>query len=216
MGQLRPPTAKPSSVNQHRTTNAMLSATFSGFQNDSLTLRSANPDRAAFFSFRNLHPLFDPEAPKVSPDLASRGLRYRLNSRVVSASLTGRRSKPLDVSLRLHHLSERRDSTAVCVFWDPDAVHWSSAGCALNTAESSAWESVCECSHLTAFAVLMATEGAEEAPYAAGTEKTGAAVIETATQGKAKATSLVLQVVTYVVAAVLLIVVILILVQVRV
>jgi hypothetical protein len=89
------------------------------------------------------------------------GSRHRLNSRVVSASLghAGRHvelSRPARVTLR--HLTRSNPDSSnltdpICVFWDLESHRWSDAGCRVASTDNSA--TVCECDHLTHFALMM-------------------------------------------------------------
>ena len=42
-----------------------------------------------------------------------------------------------------------------CVFWDTVNLLWSTEGCAYNGIKSNYRETVCECSHLTSFGIIM-------------------------------------------------------------
>ena len=113
---------------------------------------------AVFFSFRGLHEILSGAKTYLSfEDEASKSQNWRLNSRVISASLGRGRHIELqkDVKINLRHLADPemglRDP--VCVFWDYEVHAWSDSGCRL--IESNATESVCQCDHLTNFALLM-------------------------------------------------------------
>ncbi len=51
---------------------------------------------------------------------------------------------------------QKKNEKHVCVFWDPELEGgtWSTRGC--TTVRSDADQTVCSCSHLSSFAVLMA------------------------------------------------------------
>ncbi|XP_043088233.1 adhesion G protein-coupled receptor E5 [Puntigrus tetrazona] len=82
---------------------------------------------------------------------------FKINSKVVTATVsnedTGELEKP--VKLTFSHL-EKKNENHICVFWDPELEGgaWSERGC--KTLTSSAHQTVCSCSHLSSFAVLMA------------------------------------------------------------
>ncbi|XP_052366909.1 adhesion G protein-coupled receptor E5-like [Oncorhynchus keta] len=89
---------------------------------------------------------------------------YQISSKVVTAFVsnpaTDHLTKP--VILTFKHLQVRAESMEMnytCVFWSEGRVHeeggaWSSRGCTKVT--SNATHTVCSCSHLSSFAVLMA------------------------------------------------------------
>ncbi|XP_031782243.1 latrophilin Cirl isoform X2 [Nasonia vitripennis] len=81
-----------------------------------------------------------------------------LNSKVISASLSGGRHIKLPegefVKLHLKHLEKSSNYTNPrCVFWNFTANDWSEEGCIKR--QSNATHTVCECNHLTNFAILM-------------------------------------------------------------
>lgn len=122
-----------------------------------------------FFSYGNLHELLgdarrmfsEPRQQEQEEEMEA-GARLVINSRVASASL-GRAGRHLQLEsparVRLAHL--RRNLTdPVCVFWDLEASAWSDAGC--RVAQTSEAETVCECDHLTNFALLMVERDGSE------------------------------------------------------
>lgn len=78
-----------------------------------------------------------------------------INSRVISASTgasTGAKfSEPVTVVFKL--IQEENVTNPQCVFWDLDSRLWSQDGCWLKKANRT--HAVCECDHLTNFALLM-------------------------------------------------------------
>ncbi|KAI5620922.1 adhesion G protein-coupled receptor E2-like isoform X3, partial [Silurus asotus] len=83
--------------------------------------------------------------------------QFRLNSKVVTITVTNRDTAHLkkSVKLRFSHLQET-SMKSVCVFWDSTLKGgaWSSEGCTVH--QSNTKSTVCLCSHLSSFAVLMA------------------------------------------------------------
>ena len=113
---------------------------------------------AVFFSYTTLHEIL--EAGKLNfggktNDNIQDGGDWRLNSRVVSASLGQGRHVELShpVKIYLRHLVPENMTDAVCVYWDFEVHGWSDEGC--RVVASNATMTQCECSHLTNFAVVM-------------------------------------------------------------
>ncbi|XP_059410943.1 adhesion G protein-coupled receptor E5-like isoform X2 [Carassius carassius] len=84
---------------------------------------------------------------------------YQLNSKVVTAVVSNAETKQLSESVTLvfRHVEERVESERVaysCVYWDEIEGAWSGRGC--ERTESNSTHTVCSCSHLSSFAVLMA------------------------------------------------------------
>ena len=115
--------------------------------------------KTVFFSFKHLDEILSRGEAGTASSLYSPGGQPRqiLNSRVISASLV--RGKHLQlphtapVRVSLKHLREEGMASPVCVFWSLDTSTWSEAGCRVVTTNNSV--TVCECDHLTNFAVLM-------------------------------------------------------------
>ena len=115
--------------------------------------------KTVFFSFKHLDEILSRGEAVTSNSLYSPGglPRQILNSRVISASLV--RGKHLQlpqaapVRVSLKHLREEGMGGPVCVFWSLDTSTWSGAGC--RVVETNTSVTVCECDHLTNFAVLM-------------------------------------------------------------
>ncbi|XP_059413335.1 adhesion G protein-coupled receptor E1-like [Carassius carassius] len=82
---------------------------------------------------------------------------FKINSKVVTATVSNNETANLKkpVNLTFSHL-EKKDEKHICVFWDHKLERgaWSTQGC--TTVSSSASRTVCSCSHLSSFAVLMA------------------------------------------------------------
>ena len=114
--------------------------------------------RAVFFSYRDLHEILQRAKTHLSFEKSVESVsNWRLNSRIISASLGRGRHIELQspVTITLRHLETDprilRDPT--CVFWDYEVHGWSDAGCKLIATNQSF--SVCQCDHLTNFALLM-------------------------------------------------------------
>ena len=129
---------------------------------------------AVFFSYRGLHEILSGAKTRLSfedfeqqPQIESNeefstsgglGGHWRLNSRIISASLGRGRHIELQnpVTIQLRHLVTDSDTILkdpVCVFWDYEVHGWSDSGCRL--IETNQTFSVCQCDHLTNFALLM-------------------------------------------------------------
>ena len=219
---------------------------FLGFQNDSVVLSHSSlvqhanlmngadgllAAKVVFFSYKNLHDQFDNHNPRLGQledSLESDYFSYILNSRIISASLsaTDRRSNLAKdpVTVRLHHLEERRGSSSICIFWDHDQSAWSDKGC--KVVQSETYSTLCQCSHLTSFAVLMRVPKDEIVGGGAGAprpDNSDAVILSSdrigssgiLSDGSGPESDWILQIVTYLVAAICLLILILILVQVR-
>ncbi|XP_043113751.1 adhesion G protein-coupled receptor E5 isoform X2 [Puntigrus tetrazona] len=93
------------------------------------------------------------------PDDEERSVTYQLNSEVVTAVVSNTETKHLSepVTLVFTHVEDRAESGGVaysCVYWNEYEGAWSNEGCV--RAESNSTHTVCSCSHLSSFAVLMA------------------------------------------------------------
>ncbi|XP_052402632.1 adhesion G protein-coupled receptor E1 [Carassius gibelio] len=89
----------------------------------------------------------------------NKSVTYQLNSKVVTAVVSNAETKQLSESVTLvfRHVEERVESEGVaysCVYWDETEGAWSGRGC--KRTESNSTHTVCSCSHLSSFAVLMA------------------------------------------------------------
>ena len=109
---------------------------------------------AVFFSYTTLHEIL--ESGKINfVDKKKVDADWRLNSRVVSASLGQGRHIELNhpVRIYLRHLVPDNMTDAVCVYWDYEVHGWSDEGCKVVASNTTMTQ--CECSHLTNFAVVM-------------------------------------------------------------
>ncbi|PSN57298.1 hypothetical protein C0J52_02077 [Blattella germanica] len=119
--------------------------------------------RLVFVAFDRLEEILQPQAdPSTGANgdgtigvRNSRNTTRVLNSKVISASLgKGRHiqlSEPVRLSLR--HLRTENVSNPACVFWDYTMSSWSDEGCHVETTNHT--HTICQCDHLTNFAVLM-------------------------------------------------------------
>ena len=130
---------------------------------DSIHLPVGAPERnsrgglakAVFFSYKHLDEILS------RPDQSLKTSLYKqqpvLNSRIISASLARGKhlqlptSSPVTVSLK--HLREEGMGSPVCVSWDLETSAWSRSGC--QVVETNRSRTVCQCDHLTNFALLM-------------------------------------------------------------
>ena len=123
---------------------------------------------AVFFSYRGLHEIlsgakthlsFEEEEPQTASSTSSNfpTHRWRLNSRIISASLgRGRHielQRPVTIALRHLETDPKVLQEPVCVFWDYEVHGWSDSGCRL--IETNQTYSLCQCDHLTNFALLV-------------------------------------------------------------
>ncbi|XP_037398374.1 adhesion G protein-coupled receptor E2-like isoform X4 [Pygocentrus nattereri] len=82
----------------------------------------------------------------------------KINSKVVTAVVTNPDTAQLRerIILTFSHLQQPSDRNQTCVFWDSslDGGVWSTNGCSVVSSDAN--HTVCSCSHLSSFAVLMA------------------------------------------------------------
>ncbi|XP_024877141.1 latrophilin Cirl-like isoform X4 [Temnothorax curvispinosus] len=118
--------------------------------------------RLVFMAFDRLEEILQPQAepPSVvmSDDpqpLPRRNTTRLLNSKVISASLGKGRHIQLSEPVRVYfrHLAVENVTNPTCVFWDYILSAWSDEGCQLQKTNET--HTICECNHLTNFAVLM-------------------------------------------------------------
>ncbi|CAH1263333.1 ADGRL2 [Branchiostoma lanceolatum] len=90
-----------------------------------------------------------------------------VNSRVISATLVNSSSTETElggnVTITLGHTRQNETvdlSTSSCSFWDQSIANWSTEGCTAK--ESDDGYTVCECNHLTNFAILVDVIGHED------------------------------------------------------
>lgn len=127
----------------HFETAAGESSSYPGFTTVSL-LSYANLEKSADSFFGGMHPQANQS--------------YAINSKVVTVTVSNRNTSHLEkpVNLTFYHLKESTNSSHTCVFWDSSdqGGTWSARGCSV--LESTRNYTVCSCSHLSSFAVLMA------------------------------------------------------------
>jgi hypothetical protein len=121
--------------------------------------------KAVFFSFKQLDEILskgDKKMNSLSFHQLSSGPKQVLNSRVISASLVRGKHIQLPVSapvrVSLKHLREEGVANPMCVFWDLESSAWSDTGCRVIRTNKS--RTLCECNHLTNFALLMEEQSA--------------------------------------------------------
>nr|XP_061844409.1 adhesion G protein-coupled receptor E5-like [Nerophis lumbriciformis] len=80
---------------------------------------------------------------------------FKIFSRVVSVVVSNPSTQNLShpVVLTLRHLQDQSEASYICVYWN-DRGAWSTDGC--HRQRSNATHTVCQCEHLSSFAVLMA------------------------------------------------------------
>jgi len=131
--------------------------------------------RTIFFSYRSLHEILRNAELEEGPDWSS----WTPVSRVVSASLARGRHvqlrRPIRLALRhVRPVNVSSGEATVCAFWDFEQTAWSVAGC--RRVGGDAHTTLCECDHLTNFAVLAVNgdDGGDGAALAGGSGGSGA------------------------------------------
>ncbi|XP_043259222.1 latrophilin Cirl-like isoform X4 [Colletes gigas] len=118
--------------------------------------------RLVFMAFDRLEEILQPQAEVSSlvmnddpQPLPKRNTTRLLNSKVISASLGKGRHIQLSEPVRVYfkHLSIENVTNPTCVFWDYILSAWSEEGCLIRKTNET--HTICECNHLTNFAVLM-------------------------------------------------------------
>ncbi|CAL8287861.1 unnamed protein product [Boreogadus saida] len=125
---------------------------------------------AALVSYKNLETMLNHSFEQITlPEKNDRKPSYQLFSKVVSALVSNPDTQHLDkpVILTLRHLKELNESAEVsytCAYWkaaggglqgkEEEGGAWSTRGC--TQVSSNASHTVCSCTHLSSFAVLMA------------------------------------------------------------
>ncbi|XP_017890799.1 latrophilin Cirl-like isoform X4 [Ceratina calcarata] len=118
--------------------------------------------RLVFMAFDRLEEILQPQAEVSSlvmsdepQPLPKRNTTRLLNSKVISASLGKGRHIQLNEPVRVYfkHLSIENVTNPTCVFWDYILSAWSEEGCQIRKTNET--HTICECNHLTNFAVLM-------------------------------------------------------------
>ncbi|XP_076659131.1 latrophilin Cirl isoform X2 [Halictus rubicundus] len=119
--------------------------------------------RLVFMAFDRLEEILQPQAEVSSlvmdedqQPLPKRNTTTVLNSKVISAALGkgrhGELNEPVKVYFK-HLLIKNHTNEVTCVFWDYILSAWSKVGCQIHKTNTT--HTVCECNHLTNFAVLM-------------------------------------------------------------
>ncbi|KPP66608.1 CD97 antigen-like [Scleropages formosus] len=93
----------------------------------------------------------------------SQGMRYKLVSKVVSAKVSNPNTAHLEKPIFLtFSLLKSKKGSLICVYWDEklSGGGWSEKGCSVS--ESNGTHTICSCTHLSSFAVLMALYDIEE------------------------------------------------------
>ncbi|XP_064087853.1 latrophilin Cirl-like isoform X4 [Macrobrachium nipponense] len=111
--------------------------------------------KIVFFSFDGLHHMLQPNGGIYHFNFKGVNRTRVLNSRVLSASLGAGRHIELSepVVLTFAMIRTVNVTNPACVFWDYTTSSWSEEGCRVLRYNTS--HTVCECEHLTNFAVLM-------------------------------------------------------------
>ncbi|XP_065051746.1 uncharacterized protein LOC135681293 isoform X2 [Rhopilema esculentum] len=114
--------------------------------------------KVASVNYKNLAPLLPHQWNSNNHVTFTDG--FRVNSKVIATSIRPEPTKKIDppVTIILHHLKESNSARTKCVYWDfnsnpQNGGGWSSNGCWVVTSNSTV--TVCQCEHLTHFAVLM-------------------------------------------------------------
>ncbi|CAD7685720.1 unnamed protein product [Nyctereutes procyonoides] len=81
---------------------------------------------------------------------------FYLNSKVVSGTMGSRKNTSLSMSINFtfqHEKIKRENEQSLCVYWQGSS--WSNEGCQVISSDEN--QTVCSCSHLSSFAILMAS-----------------------------------------------------------
>ncbi|XP_051897958.1 adhesion G protein-coupled receptor E2-like isoform X2 [Pristis pectinata] len=118
----------------------------------------ANFDVAAvvLISYKHLDSLMEP----ILLEINNKESKLDLISEVVTVTVTNKDRKHLPDPVILTMENKFNNETAKCVFWDASASTWSTRGCKVDMSNTT--HTVCNCRHLTSFAVLMALDEIEE------------------------------------------------------
>ncbi|CAB3980612.1 adhesion G- coupled receptor D1-like [Paramuricea clavata] len=79
----------------------------------------------------------------------------RLNSKIITASV--RSAEPKNFTVRINWNIKELNDSATCVYWKPksnESIMWKTDGCKRVKDKSDSDSLICECDHLTAFAVM--------------------------------------------------------------
>ncbi|KAG9327910.1 hypothetical protein JZ751_018376, partial [Albula glossodonta] len=113
---------------------------------------------AALVTYKGLESATNHSFPAPPSDRPGHGHSFQINSKVVTAIVSNPATEHLDkpVTFIFSHLQSRDGSVNyTCVFWDMRRGKgaWSTQGCRM--VRSNSTHTVCSCSHLSSFAVLM-------------------------------------------------------------
>ncbi|KAI5699343.1 hypothetical protein M8J75_001423 [Diaphorina citri] len=103
--------------------------------------------RVVYSTYERLHEVLIP--------IDMRNSSLLLNSRIIGASLGSGKHISLKESILvgLEHIRTENMTDPICVFWDYQSDNWSTDGCELYSTNKTF--TICECTHLTNFALLM-------------------------------------------------------------
>ncbi|KAL1455101.1 hypothetical protein WDU94_009220 [Cyamophila willieti] len=103
--------------------------------------------RVVYSTYERLHEVLIP--------IEMRNSTLLLNSRIIGASLGSGKHISLKESILvgLEHIRTENMTDPICVFWDYQSDNWSTDGCELYSTNKTF--TICECTHLTNFALLM-------------------------------------------------------------
>ncbi|XP_067877053.1 adhesion G protein-coupled receptor E3-like isoform X7 [Heterodontus francisci] len=94
-------------------------------------------------------------------DSSNKETKLQLISEVVTAAVTNKDTKKLNESVILTFKNKKlNNEKAKCVYWDSSAFVWSARGCKVDKFNTT--HTVCNCTHLSSFAVLMALHEIEK------------------------------------------------------
>ncbi|XP_050526873.1 latrophilin Cirl [Daktulosphaira vitifoliae] len=118
--------------------------------------------RLVYIAFDSLENILQPQS--------SNGIRI-INSKIISASLGKGKHIQLHqpVTLCFQHLQIDNVSNPTCVFWDYTENGWSEEGCSVIYTNQT--HTLCQCNHLTNFAILMDLKNSGEMPITFSTNK---------------------------------------------
>ncbi|XP_058508539.1 adhesion G protein-coupled receptor E5 [Solea solea] len=108
----------------------------------------------SLLSYANLEDFADGFFGKMKPPEKQ---KFKINSKVVTVTVTNSNTSHLKepIKLTFYHMT-RTNKTSHCVFWDSseDGGAWSARGCTV--VKTNPEYTVCSCTHMSSFAVLMA------------------------------------------------------------
>ena len=173
--------------------------------------------KTVFLAFKSLHEILGAGEVRTT-DGSADAFDWEINSRIISASLAkGRHLEMLGhpAQLTFRHLkaveTDDDDVATKCMFWNYEMSVWSDDGCKL--AERNETHSLCECGHLTNFA-LFTRRPSKIAPLNNQVSNNEISVRKTSENDDA-ATTFVLQIVAFVILGFVLIGLVIVLFKVR-